>query len=68
MMTDITIGEESRHRKRVKHIEKVTTKARQFFERAFSHPDKITDQQIFAIQWQKFESQLLETFGQKKRF
>ncbi|WP_237359987.1 tyrosine-type recombinase/integrase [Vibrio marisflavi] len=67
-MTDITIGEESRHRKRVKHIEKVTTKARQFFERAFSHPDKITDQQIFAIQWQKFESQLLETFGQKKDF
>jgi integrase len=62
------IGEERRHRERIKQIDAVNKKARQLFEQTFPNPNKVPDDTDFIKQWDKFTENLMSTFGQKKDF
>lgn len=60
--------EERRHRRRIKHVEKVKLKADELFHQAFFEPCTINSDEVFIEVWEKFEASLLNTFGQQKDF
>lgn len=62
------IGEEKRHKKRLKHREAVKTKSRQQLEKVFPNPKRIPSETAFIRLWDNYNDSLLEIFGQQRDF
>jgi hypothetical protein len=62
------IGEEKRHKDRLKHMDAVKKHARQQFEKFFPNPTNIPSEDYYLLNWDNYTQSLLKAFGQQKDF